>query len=175
MRGFILTFPDEPTAIAALSEYRADDTWTGPIIPNCTRWIQRPVYDADGEIVATPESVPGWHCIVRAESLPAAAQAYLVTSPTDIEPIPSGGLLVPVVPQEITKLQAKLAIAQLGMVADFLALRASLDPVVDFVKLAFIDDATVWKRTDPTFNAITDDLGKTEAEKDAFFALGATL
>jgi hypothetical protein len=74
-----------------------------------------------------------------------------------------------------SKLQAKLAIAQLGMVADFLALRASLDPVADFVKLAFIDDAQVWKRTDPTFNAITDSLGKSEAEKDAFFMLASTL
>ena len=76
---------------------------------------------------------------------------------------------------EVSKLQAKLAIAQLGMTTEFLALKAGLDPVADFVKLAFIDDAPNWKRTDPTFNAITDALGKTESEKDQFFMLAATL
>ena len=76
---------------------------------------------------------------------------------------------------ECSKLQAKLAIAQLGMVADFLALKASLDPVTDFVKIAFVEDAQTWRRTDPTFNAITDALGKTETEKDQFFALARTL
>jgi hypothetical protein len=175
MRDFILSFPTEADAVTALPDYRRDDAWASQIIPHCTRWIQRPVYDIEGEIVTPSESVPGWHCIIRAASLPADAQPYIVTEQTDIEPIPSGGLLVPVVPEEITKLQAKLAIAQLDMVAEFLALRASLDPVADFVKLAFIDDAQVWRRTDPTFNAITDALEKSEAEKDQFFTLAGTL
>jgi len=85
------------------------------------------------------------------------------------------GMISPQTEPTCTKLQAKLAIAQLGMASDFLALKASLDPVADFVTLAFIDDAQVWKRTDPTFNAITDALGKSEAEKDQFFTLARTL
>lgn len=99
MQDFILTFTDEAQAIAALPEYRVtfdeSEQWAGNVIPNATRWITRPQYDEDGEIITPPETVPGWHCIVRAESLPEAARPFIVTEPTDIEPIPAGGLIRP--------------------------------------------------------------------------------
>jgi hypothetical protein len=54
MRDFILSrSTTEAQAIAALPSFRttteAGEQWTGSIIPNATRWIQRPQYDEDGE------------------------------------------------------------------------------------------------------------------------------
>jgi hypothetical protein len=179
MRDFILTFPDEATAIAALSEFRiqAEDgeQWTGPLIPNCTRWIQRPIYDAEGEIVTPPETVPGWHCIVRAKSLPAAAQAYLVTEPTDIEPIPSGGLLVPVVPEEVSALQGMLAINAAGMAAGFNAWLSALDPITDFAAIAFFQKAITWRRDNPYLAQGATALGLSDTQIDELFMLAETL
>ncbi|AFL76234.1 hypothetical protein [Thiocystis violascens] len=74
-----------------------------------------------------------------------------------------------------SKLQAKLAIAALGLVADFMAWKAALDPVTDFVTLAFLEDAQTWRRLDPTFVAAMTALRKTDAEADAFFELAVTL
>lgn len=99
MRDYILSFPDEAQAIAALPDFRTQsevgEQWAGPIIPNATRWITRPVYDEEGEIITPPETVPGWHCIIRASEIPESARPHLVTEPTDIEPIPAGGLIRP--------------------------------------------------------------------------------
>lgn len=76
-----------------------------------------------------------------------------------------------------SKLQAKLALARLGLAQAFTDFRAALalDPVANFEALAFIDDAQTWRRLDQTFNAAADAMGKTEAEKDAFFTLAVTL
>lgn len=78
---------------------------------------------------------------------------------------------------QCTKLQAKRALAALGLAQAFLDFRANLalDPVANFEALAFVDDADIWIRTDPTFNAAADAMDKTEAEKDQFFTLAATL
>jgi hypothetical protein len=74
-----------------------------------------------------------------------------------------------------SKLQAKLAIAALGLVADFMAWKGALDPVTNFVTIAFLEDAQTWRRLDPTFVAAMAALGKTDAEADAFFELAVTL
>jgi hypothetical protein len=84
------------------------------------------------------------------------------------EPIPE-----PPVPQEITTLQALLAIDQLGYAAQYQAW--STDPARTFVERAFIDKATVWRRGDAMFNAAADALGFTGADKDNFFRLADTL
>jgi hypothetical protein len=177
MRDFILTFPDEATAIAALPEYRIQtedgEQWTGPIIPNCTRWIQRPIYGAEGELVTPPESVPGWHCIVRAKSISEVAQAYLVTDPTDIEPIPSGGLLVPVVPEEVSALQGMLAINAAGMAAPFNAWLSALDPITDFAAIAFFQKAATWRRDNPYLIQGATALGLTDEQLDQLFVAAA--
>lgn len=175
MRDFILSFTNEATAIAALPGYRADDTWTGPLIPDCTRWIQRPVYNAEGELVTPPESVSGWHCIVRAASLPEAAQPSLVTEPTDIEPIPAGGLLVLVVPEAVSALQGMLAINAAGMAAGFNAWLAALDPIDDFAAIAFFQKAATWRRDNTYLNQGAMALGLTDAQIDGLFTLAATL
>ena len=179
MRDFILSFPDEATAIVSLSAFRIQtedgEHWTGPIISNCARWIQRPVYDADGETTTPGETVPGWHCIVRAASLPAAAQAYLVTDPTDIEPIPSGGLLVPPVPEEVSALQGLLAIQLAGLVSGFMSWKVSLDPVTDFAVLSFFEKAPTWRRDNPYLIQGATAMGLTSEQLDQLFQLAATL
>jgi hypothetical protein len=175
MRDFMLTFPDEAIAIVALPEYRADDAWAGTIIPNCTRWVERPIYEPESEQMIPGESVPGWHCIIRAESLPEAAQAYLVTEDTDIEPIPAGGLLVPPVPEEVSALQGLLAIQMAGLVSGFMSWKASLDPVTDFAVLSFFDKAPTWRRDNPYLIQGATALGLTSEQIDQLFQLAGTL
>lgn len=181
MRDFILTFPDEPTAIAALPIYRVEYEdgehweWCRTIIPSATRWIMRPSYDAETEITTPGETVPGWHCIIRTESLPEAAQPYLVTEDTDVEPVPAGGLLKPQVPQSVSALQGMRAIKQAGLVEAFIAWKSSLDSITHFEELAFFDKAQTWERANPVFQGAAAALELTDAQLDELFMLAETL
>lgn len=175
MRDFILTFESEAEAIAALSGFRipwdAPEQWAGAVIPGCTRWIQRPVYDADGELITPPETVPGWHCIIRSESLPESARPYLVTEPTDIEPVPAGGLLKPDVPQVVSRFQARAALHLAGLLEQVEALMR--DPETDVIaKLAWWD-AQEFRRQSPTIAAMAKALGLTDAQIDELFIAAA--
>jgi hypothetical protein len=67
-----------------------------------------------------------------------------------------------------------LAIAEAGLAAQFLAWKAALDPVADFVALAFLESAQEWHYDDPLLNAALVTLGVAE-QKDALFTLAATL
>ena len=72
-----------------------------------------------------------------------------------------------------TALQALLAIDAMGMSAEYESW--CTDPSRTFAERAFIQRAERWTRADATFNAAADALGKTEAEKDQFFTIAATL
>ena len=169
MRDFILTFNSEIEAIELLPEYRASNEggehWTGNIIPNCTRWITRPQYDADGERITPPETVPGWHCIVRAESLPESVRPFIIADPGDIEPIPAGGLLKPVVPQVVSRFQARAALHIHGVFAEVEAMIQSADPIA---QMAWAD-AQQFERPSPTIAAIAAALGWTDDFIDELF------
>ena len=169
MRDFILTFNSEIEAVELLPEYRTEsengEHWTGSIIPNATRWITRPQYDEDGGLVTPPETVPGWHCIIRAESLPEAARPFLVTEPTDIEPIPAGGLLKPATPQVVSRFQARAALHIHGVLAEVEAMIQSADPIA---QMAWAD-AQQFERPSPTIAAIAQALGWADEFVDELF------
>ncbi|MCK7581017.1 MAG: hypothetical protein MZV65_38965 [Chromatiales bacterium] len=169
MRDFILTFPTEPTAIATLPAFRGEseegETWTGAIIPNCTRWIERPVYDAETEETTPGTAVPGWHCIIRTHSVPSTAQPYLVTEATDIEPIPAGGLLKPTVPQVVSRFQARAAMHIHGVLEAVEAEIQAADPIA---QMAWAD-AQQFERPSPTIAAIAQKLGWTDEFVDTLF------
>jgi len=175
MQDFALTFETETQAIAALPEYRAatedGEQWAGAIIANATRWIQRPSYDEDGNVTTPAEKVPGWHCVVRAETNPAPD--HHIAEPGDIEPIFAGGWKHPIVPESITPLQGELAIDQAGLSAAYEAWRD--DPARTFSERAFINRAGVWKRDDPVLAAAGEALSLTEAQVDQLFITAATL
>ncbi len=78
------------------------------------------------------------------------------------------------VPRSVSRLQGMLAIAEAGLAAQFLAWKAALDPVADFVALAFLESAQEWHYDDPLLNAALVTLGVAE-QKDALFTLAATL
>ena len=178
MRDYILTAPTEQDLITALPEYRIasedGEQWAGNVFAPCTRWISRPTYDAEGEQTSPGETIPGYHLILRAESLPVAAQQYLVTDPGDIEPVPAGGLLTPEVPQSVTALQGMRAVKAAGLVDQFVAWKAGLDPVADFEIIAFLDKAENWQYDDPILNDALNAFGVAE-QKDDLFLLAATL
>ena len=169
MRDFILTFNSEIEAIELLPEYRTTsengELWTGAIIPNCTRWVTRPQYDADGEIIMPAETVPGWHCIVRAESLTESVRPFIIADTGDIEPIPAGGLLKPVVPQVVSRFQARAALHIHGVLADVEAMIQSADPIA---QMAWAD-AQQFERPSPTIAAIAQALGWADEFVDELF------
>lgn len=169
MRDFILSFPDEAKAIAALPDFRTQsedgEQWTGPIIPNATRWITRPQYDEDGGIITPPETVPGWHCIVRADSIPEAAQPFVVADPGDIEPVPAGGLLKPEVPQVVSRFQARAALHIHGVLADVEAMIQAADPLAQMA-WAYAQE---FRRDSPTIAAIVAALGWEASFVDTLF------
>ena len=112
--------------------------------------VEQPTPDAGYRVVAAPneEYEPGrWR------------QVWLV----EVEPPP----------QEVSALQALLAIDDLGHAATYEAW--SNDPARTFREKAFVQKAEVWKRNDPLFNAAADGMGFAEADKDAFFRLAALL
>ena len=178
MRDYILTAPSEQDLITALPEYRVQsedgEQWAGNVFAPCTRWISRPAYDAEGDQTSPGETVPGYHLILRAESLPEAAQQYLNPGPADIEPVPAGGLLVPEVPQSVRALQGMRAIKAAGLVNVFVAWKAALDPIVDFEIIAFLDKAENWQYDDPILDSALDNFGVSE-QKDALFILASQL
>ena len=174
MRDFILSFPDEQVAITVLAEYRQsveEQGWKSSAIPGCTRWVTRSVYDEDGELITPPETVPGWHCIIRAESLPEAAQPFVVTDPGDIEPIPAGGLLKPVVPQVVSRFQARVALHIHGVLADVEVMIQAADPIA---QMAWAD-AQQFERPSPTIAAIAAALGWTDEFVDRLFITAGSI
>lgn len=78
------------------------------------------------------------------------------------------------VPKSVSKLQGMLAIAEVGLAADFLAWKAGLDPVADFAALAFLEGAQTWEYDNALLNAALVALG-VEEQKDALFFLAASL
>lgn len=178
MQDFALTFTDEAQAIAALPEYRgAEDevtsSWTGSIIPDAFRWITRPVYDEDGGFITPPETVPGWHCVIRADAIPEAAQPFIV-EPGDIEPVFAGGWKHPVVPQSVKALQGMRAIKHAGLAQKFVDWKATLDPIVDFEVIAFLEKAENWNHDDPIVDEALTSFGEL-GRKDELFVLASTL
>ena len=77
------------------------------------------------------------------------------------------------VPQEVTVLQALLAIDQAGMSVAYDAW--ANDPARTFAEKAFINRAQVWRRTDPLMIAGATALGLSPAQLDDLFMLAATL
>jgi hypothetical protein len=176
MQDFALTFANESEAIAALPQYRATtedgEQWTGPIIANATRWIQRPAYDEDGNVTVPAEKVPGWHCIVRAETSPSPE--HHVPDPGDIEPVFAGGWKHPIVPQSVKALQGMRAIKHAGLIPLFVPWKAALDPIADFEIIAFLEKAENWNYNDPIIDEALTSFGEIE-RKDELFLLAATL
>ena len=169
MQDFALTFETEAQAIAALPEYRTQsedgEQWTGSIIPNATRWIQRPQYDPDGNIITPAETVPGWHCIIRAETCPSLD--HLVTEPGDMEPVFAGGWKTAPIPEQVSRLQARLALIEVDLWDAVVAYFA--DPDRTPAEMAFWEDAQTWRRADPVIAAAGTALGLTAEQIDELF------
>lgn len=83
------------------------------------------------------------------------------------------GMISPPDAPTVTALQALLALDALGLSEAYETW--CNDPARTFTEKAFITRAQTWKRTDQTFNAAADALGKTDEERDQFFELAKTL
>ena len=181
MRDYSLTAPSEADLITALPEYRVQsedsEQWAGNVFAPCTRWISRPTYDAEGDQTSPGETVTGYHMILRAESLPEAAQPYLVTDPGDIEPVPAGGLLTPEVPQSATKRQALLVLYDAGLTEGGVTaiLEDISDPVERDKALIEWKYATTIDRAAPLIAVVQDAQGWTDAQVDEMFIEAAAI
>ncbi len=78
------------------------------------------------------------------------------------------------VPKSISDLQGMLAIEAAGLVAGFLAWKATLDSVADFAALAFLEKAQTWEYDNPILDAALTQLSVSD-QKAALFTLAATL
>ena len=180
MRDYILTAPSEQDLITALPEYRVasedSEQWAGNVFAPCTRWVSRPTYDADGEQTSPGNTIPGFHMILRAETLPEYAKQYLNPGPADIEPVPAGGLLTPEVPQSVTKRQALLVLYDAGLTDG--GITAILEDISNPVERdkALIEwvHATTIDRTAPLIAGVQGVQGWTDAQVDEMFIDGAT-
>lgn len=76
--------------------------------------------------------------------------------------------------QSVTALQGMLAISAFGLIEQFNNWKASLDPVLDFEVIAFLDKAQHWEYDSPVLNAALLVLG-IEEHKDTLFELASTL
>jgi hypothetical protein len=74
----------------------------------------------------------------------------------------------------VTALQGMLAISAFGLIEQFNTWKASLDPVLDFEVITFLDKAQHWGYDSPVLNAALLLLG-IEEHKDALFELASTL
>lgn len=74
----------------------------------------------------------------------------------------------------VTALQGMLAISAFGLIEQFNTWKASLDPVLDFEVIAYIDKAQHWEYDSPVLNAALLLLG-IEEHKDTLFELASTL
>ena len=181
MRDYTLTAPSEQDLITTLPEYRVTNEdgehWSNQVIPNCTRWISRPVYDSEGEQTSPGETVPGYHMIIRAESLPEAAQGFIVADSGDIEPVPAGGLMKPTVPTSVTKRQALLVLFDRGLTeADItLILEGIADETARVKALIEWKYASGIERTAPLITVVQAAQGWTDAEVDEMFIEGVKL
>ena len=79
------------------------------------------------------------------------------------------------VPEEVSALQGMRAINAGGLVAGFLAWKATLDPVNDFETIAFFEKAPTWRRDNPYLIQGATALGLTSEQIDQLFILAATL
>lgn len=78
------------------------------------------------------------------------------------------------IPKVVSALQGMLAIKEAGLVPAFLAWKATLDPVIDFETLAFLEKAQTWVYDELILNEALVALG-IESQKDALFTLANTL
>ena len=76
---------------------------------------------------------------------------------------------------EITNLQGRLAIKQLGQVQTFLTWFNSLDPVTDFATIAYFKRSPVWKRDNPILIAGIKAMGFNDNQIDHLFTVAKTL
>ena len=97
----------------------------------------------------------------------------LVADPGDIEPIPAGGLMRPVVPESVSALQGLLAIDRAGFAGQYEAW--ANDPSRTFSERAFISKAETWRRDDPTLLNAATALGISKNQLDELFILAVTL
>ena len=79
------------------------------------------------------------------------------------------------VPEEVTALQGMRAINAGGLVAGFLAWKATLNPVDEFETLAFFEKSQTWRRDNPYLIQGATALGLTDEQLDQLFYLAATL
>lgn len=93
-------------------------------------------------------------------------QTWVVRSKTPEE-------IASAVPQQVTPLQAMLAIDQYGMASAYEAW--ANDPARTFAEKAFINRAQVWNRNDPLMIGWATALGLTSEQLDQLFVLAATL
>jgi len=103
---------------------------------------------------------------------------YYKDSETEIRCYAPGEIVRPAppettVPQEVSPLQAMLALDQAGMSAAYEAW--STAPARTFAERAFINRAQVWRRDDPLMQAAATALGISPEQLDQLFALAATL
>jgi hypothetical protein len=181
MRDYCLTAPAETDLIAALPACRVTtdeggEQWMGGVIAGCTRWMIRPQYDAEGNLTNTPETVSGYHLILRAETLPEAAQGYIVADPGDIEPLPFGGLLTPEIPAVVSMRQARLALLQSGLLPNVEAAIAGIADATErsAVSIEWEYSATV-ERSHAWVQTLGAQLGLFETDLDNLFTLAITL
>ena len=79
------------------------------------------------------------------------------------------------VPEEVSALQGMRAINAGGLVAGFLAWKATLNPVDEFETLAFFEKSQTWRRDNPYLIQGATALGLTDEQLDQLFYLAATL
>ena len=82
-----LCFPNEATAIQALSDYRVNDedgneVWhiashEHNIVPVGDLYNNDATYDAEGNVLTPATKLEGWHINLKAKSLPVGAEAYV--------------------------------------------------------------------------------------------------
>ena len=159
MRDYILSAPDEATLQAALPDYydSGAGAWTGAVIAGATIWIERPT-PGDDETPGDPgEQRPGFHLILRANSLPESAAQYLITEPVDIEPVFAGGLKLsdtrtPAVPRSVSAVQFRITAAAHGILGTIEAIIAD-EQTPQEAKIAW-EHAREFERASPTIEAL---------------------
>jgi len=175
MHDIVLTAPTEAELANALPAYRGEEGWAN-CIADATRWVRRPAYDAEGNLIDPGERVAGFTAIIRANEVPAAAAAYVVDAPGDIEPIPAGGLVpapadTPSVPPAVSRFQARAALHLAGLLDQVETLMA--DPATDVLARLAWSDAQEFVRTSPTIATMAAALGLSDAQVDDLFRTAA--
>lgn len=117
------------------------------------------------ETIAQPDPIDAEHRVIAGPDEEYAPGHWRQTWLQ--EPIPPAP-----VPQQVTRLQARLALVGAGLWPAVVAYFA--DPARTAAELAFWEDARTWRRDDQTIAAAGTALGLTAEQIDALFALAAT-